>query len=79
MYLISIIIAFTVKNILYTEEQWVSNKWKAKTRTVLQFILFCKSLRTPVIAKEETNEESYEDKKGGVPQLNNLMTVDIDQ
>ncbi|EGR31429.1 hypothetical protein IMG5_110000 [Ichthyophthirius multifiliis] len=62
---------------------WLNQKWGSSISVTLQYLLFKKALRTQVFtgnqAQQQTKNNKNQEKDQNVPDINNLMTVDVSE
>ncbi|EAR98242.2 ABC transporter C family protein (macronuclear) [Tetrahymena thermophila SB210] len=80
--LIAIMINYFLKSIVQTQYQWQGNKWHAKCKTSIQYLVYQKSLRLKIYSNQNgsklsDNNDSQDDTEKN-PDINNILTVDVE-
>ncbi|EAR88677.2 ABC transporter C family protein (macronuclear) [Tetrahymena thermophila SB210] len=79
--LIGISLFYLLKNICYTRFYWYEAKWQSKAYATLQYLVFTKYLKSQEISSDFNNNQDIQKEQEieETPDINNIMTSDIDQ
>ncbi|KAL4449649.1 hypothetical protein ABPG74_007472 [Tetrahymena malaccensis] len=81
--LVAIMINYFLKSIVQTQYQWQGNKWHAKCKTSIQYLVYQKSLRLKIYSNQNASKpnNNNNDSQFGTeknPDINNILTVDVE-
>ncbi|KAL4440934.1 hypothetical protein ABPG74_009347 [Tetrahymena malaccensis] len=90
LYPFGIVISFTLRNILYGQNEWIQCVWQSQNKTILQYLVFRKSLRIKNYAKKnknsidlqqdsESDDSSDDEGDNQNTEKNTILNEDIEQ